>query len=205
MQWKHSCRPVREEQWQTPGRYQGLDTCAGRHRPVLPSCLPRSSDLANTIWALAVLKYQPSVGWWDAFERQVSAAASYLAARVSASRFAARVPCLRIIRAGVPARHRLQRQRVGKPPVVARRARPSPRLGAGALAGSRARFILQLQPKRIAPARVVLRQARLLVSRLDSCRPPGISVCMRLNRLLLGALSFLVWIAACSTHAAPRQ
>jgi hypothetical protein len=31
----------------------------------------RSQDLSNTIWALAVLKYQPPAQWWDEFERQV--------------------------------------------------------------------------------------------------------------------------------------
>ena len=31
----------------------------------------RSQDLSNTIWALAVLRYQPDGTWWDHFERQV--------------------------------------------------------------------------------------------------------------------------------------
>lgn len=30
-----------------------------------------SQDLSNTIWALAVLKYQPDTAWWEEFERQV--------------------------------------------------------------------------------------------------------------------------------------
>ncbi|KAF5828668.1 hypothetical protein DUNSADRAFT_17228 [Dunaliella salina] len=31
----------------------------------------RSQDLSNTLWALAVLRYQPSTSWWEAFENQV--------------------------------------------------------------------------------------------------------------------------------------
>eukprot|EP00798_Chlamydomonas_sp_ICE-L_P022435 gene22435-29547_t len=30
-----------------------------------------SQDLSNTVWALAVLKYNPDADWWDLFERQV--------------------------------------------------------------------------------------------------------------------------------------
>ena len=33
----------------------------------------RSQDLSNTIWALAVLRYQPDGTWWEQFERQVRA------------------------------------------------------------------------------------------------------------------------------------
>jgi hypothetical protein len=30
-----------------------------------------SSELSNVLWAMAVLKHQPSTQWWSTFERQV--------------------------------------------------------------------------------------------------------------------------------------
>lgn len=51
-------------------------TCCPAPRPPSSQVLIKleqfgSPDLSNTIWALAVLKYQPSAPWWAAFERQV--------------------------------------------------------------------------------------------------------------------------------------
>lgn len=54
--------------------------CVVRLRSTVHSTMPRcmhacpphrSQDLSNTIWALAVLKYQPSQEWWSGFERQM--------------------------------------------------------------------------------------------------------------------------------------